>query len=80
VNTEEAAHLLIAEGERLIAAGRAMLGEDVDAGDGPDSTRVRTAVKVRRLRPITRPPGESDELAATRARRILREKGFVPTQ
>ena len=29
-------------------------------------------------RTIRRPPGESDEVAAARARRILREKGFVP--
>jgi hypothetical protein len=33
-----------------------------------------------RPRPMRRPPGESDEVAAARAKRILRAHGFVSTR
>jgi len=39
-------------------------------------TKQRRKSRVRRR--MTRPVGESDEVAAAKARRILREKGFVP--
>jgi hypothetical protein len=58
----------IAEGRRLIDEGLALLAGDVVRGEGP----------ARVARRMTRPPGDSDEVAAAKARRILREKGFVP--
>lgn len=58
----------IAEGRRLIDEGLALLAGDVVQGEGP----------ARVPRRMTRPPGDSDEVAAAKARRILREKGFVP--
>jgi hypothetical protein len=58
----------IAEGRRLIDEGLALLAGDVV--DGGSFARVG--------RRMTRPAGESDEVAAAEARRILREKGFVP--
>jgi hypothetical protein len=58
----------IAEGRRLIDEGLALLAGDVVQGEGP----------ARVARRMTRPPGDSDEVAAAKARRILREKGFVP--
>ena len=58
----------IAEGRRLIDEGLALLAGDVLHGES--FARVG--------RRMTRPAGESDEVAAAKARRILREKGFVP--
>lgn len=58
----------IAEGRRLIDEGLALLAGDVVHGEG----------LARLPRRMTRPAGESDEVAAAKARRILREKGFVP--
>ena len=58
----------IAEGRRLIDEGLALLAGDVVHGEG----------FARLPRRMTRPAGESDEVAAAKARRILREKGFVP--
>jgi hypothetical protein len=58
----------IAEGRRLIDEGLALLTGDVVHGES--FARVG--------RRMTRPAGESDEVAAAKARRILREKGFVP--
>jgi hypothetical protein len=58
----------IAEGRRLIDEGLALLTGDVVQGEGP----------ARVARRMTRPPGDSDEVAAAKARRILRERGFVP--
>ncbi len=58
----------IAEGRRMIDEGLALLAGDVVHRDGPARVPRRT----------TRPAGESDEVAAAKARRILREKGFVP--
>jgi|HubBroStandDraft_6_1064221.scaffolds.fasta_scaffold955709_2 hypothetical protein len=58
----------IAKGRRLIDEGLALLAGDVV--DGESFARVE--------RRMTRPAGESDEVAAAKARRILREKGFVP--
>lgn len=58
----------IAEGRRLIDEGLALLAGDV--------VHEESLARVRRR--MTRPAGESDEVAAAKARRILREKGFVP--
>jgi hypothetical protein len=58
----------IVEGRRLIDEGLALLAGDVVHGES--FARVG--------RRMTRPAGESDEVAAAKARRILREKGFVP--
>ncbi len=58
----------IAQARRLIDEGLALL-----AGDAVDGECL-----ARLPRRMTRPAGESDEVAAAKARRILREKGFVP--
>jgi hypothetical protein len=52
----------------LIDEGLALLAGDVVHGES----------LARVGRRMTRPAGESDEVAAAKARRILREKGFVP--
>jgi hypothetical protein len=46
-----------------------------------DSPALRSAGprKASLAREITRPPGESDAVTAERARRALRQHGFVPT-
>lgn len=46
-----------------------------DAVPAPDSSRS-PARKQRRAREMVRPAGESDPVAAARAARILRERGF----
>lgn len=58
----------ITEGRRLIDEGLALLAGEV--------VHEKSLARVRRR--MTRPAGESDEVAAAKARRILREKGFVP--
>jgi hypothetical protein len=64
----QAAFAKLTEARRLIDEGLALLGGAVVHEDMP----------ARVPRRMTRPPGESDELSAARARRILQEKGFVP--
>ena len=71
------------DAERITAAlakieqARRMLDEGVRELAAATSVAVTNVVSPRNVR---RPPGESDELAAARAKRILRAHGFVPTR
>jgi predicted flap endonuclease-1-like 5' DNA nuclease len=66
------AHASLALAEALEEAARE---EDVTAVVVPSAPSSRS--RVRRARPIERPAGESDDLTAARARKILKGHGFI---
>jgi hypothetical protein len=60
-----------------IEQARRMLDEGVRELAAATSVVATSVVSPRSVR---RPPGASDDLAAARAKRILRAHGFVPTR
>jgi hypothetical protein len=66
-----------AQAQLAFAEALEAMAREEDVASAPVQSAPSSRSRVRRARPIERPAGESDDLSAARARKILKGHNFI---